>query len=281
MVELEAGPYHVRGISVGGVYTSLQVPELDVLLDAGIPIRSFAATDRIFLSHTHADHAGALPALLGIRGLIGKKRPKLFFPAELEPELREALRALEKLHHASMEIDAHPLSPGDEVPLGHGLAVRAFRTRHSIGSLGYQFLRRVQKLKPEFAHLPGPEIGRRRVAGEPLFDTVEQRELAYATDTRVEVLDENPSLFDTRVLVIECTYVDERRTVENAREYCHLHLDELLARAERFRNEQLVLMHFSQLYSPAEVREVVLRRLPPSLLGRVQVFAPEHGRWFG
>jgi uncharacterized protein len=33
--EVQAGPYRVRGVSVGGIYTSLQVPELRVLLDAG------------------------------------------------------------------------------------------------------------------------------------------------------------------------------------------------------------------------------------------------------
>ena len=281
MVELGAGPYTVRGISVGGVYTSIQVPELGVVLDAGVPLRSFAATDRIFLSHTHGDHASALVALLGIRGLIGKGPPTVFFPAELEPELRALLEAAERLHHCSTEIRAVPLRPGDEHPLGRELAVRAFRTKHAIDSLGYQFLRRVQKLKPEFRALPGPEIGRRRVAGEPLFDTAEQLELAYATDTRVEVLDENPSLYESRVLILECTFVDERRPVESARRYFHLHLDELLARADRFRNEHLVLMHFSQAYSPAEVRETIARRLPPSLRGRVGVFAPEQGRWFG
>ena len=38
--------------------------------------------------------------------------------------------------------------------------------------------------------LPGPEIGRRRKAGEPLFYTHEALELAYATATLPEVLDQ-------------------------------------------------------------------------------------------
>ena len=67
LTEVSAGPYTVRGISVGGVYTSLQVPELGVVLDAGVPIRSFAGTDRIFLSHGHSDHIDAVDQELGAR----------------------------------------------------------------------------------------------------------------------------------------------------------------------------------------------------------------------
>ena len=33
---------------------------------------------------------------------------------------------------------------------------------HPVPSLGYQLLRRVKKLRPEYAHLPGPELGVRR-----------------------------------------------------------------------------------------------------------------------
>lgn len=281
MIELAVPPYRVRGISVGGVYTSIQVPELDALLDVGVPLRSFAATDRLFLSHTHADHAGALGTFLGNRALIGKGGPKVFHPAEMTGPLQEALRALGTLHHCSAEIDPVPMLPGDEQPLGHDLWVRAFRTLHALPSLGYQFIRRVQKLKAGFLGLPGPEIAARRRAGEALFDTVEHLELAYATDTRVEVLDENPSLFRSRILVMECTFLEESRPVAKARAYGHVHLDELVARADRFENQALVLMHFSQVYSPREVHQLLANRLPPSLSRRVHVFAPASGPWFG
>ena len=84
LTTITAGPHSVRGISVGGVYTSLAVPELGLLFDAGASPRSLAATDTILLSHGHADHVGALPALLGIRGLSGKTRPpRVIMPAEI------------------------------------------------------------------------------------------------------------------------------------------------------------------------------------------------------
>jgi ribonuclease Z len=84
LTTVTAGPYTIRGVSVGGVYTSLAVPELDLLLDAGIPMRSAAGAGTLLLSHGHADHAGALGAMLGIRALHGQKAPlKLAMPAEI------------------------------------------------------------------------------------------------------------------------------------------------------------------------------------------------------
>src|SRR5215217_4262932 len=67
LTTVTAGPYTLRGVSVGGVYTSIAVPELGIVFDAGTSPRSTSAMDTILLSHGHADHIGALPAMLGIR----------------------------------------------------------------------------------------------------------------------------------------------------------------------------------------------------------------------
>ena len=134
---------------------------------------------------------------------------------------------------------------------------------------------------PEFAHLPGAEIGQRRRAGEDLFHVVERVELAYATDTLVSVLDNDPVLYSARVLILECTFLDERKSLEATRAGCHIHLDELLERADRFYNEALVLMHFSQIYKPWEVGPLLDRRCPPRLRQRIVPFVPASGDWPG
>ncbi len=282
LTELQAGPYSIRGISVGGVYTSLQVRELGVVLDVGLPIRSFAGTERIFLSHGHPDHAGALGALLGIRRLLGKGAPQVFLPAELAAPLQESLALQSRVHHCDLSIQAVPLLPGDTHELGQGLWVRALRTHHPVASLGYQFLRRVTKLSEPYRGLPGEEIARLRRENAPgVFEHVERLELAYVTDTLSRVLETSPSLLHSRVLILECTFVDAQRSIEDAQARAHLHLDELVARAELFQNEALVLMHFSQSLSQTEVHAQVRSRLPPSLQQRVHLVAPTAGPWFG
>lgn len=282
LTTVKAGPYTIRGISVGGVYTSLSVPELGAVLDAGVPPRSFISARQLFLSHGHLDHAGGLAGLLGIRALMSCHRVlQVFMPAQIVDSVHAMLRASAGLQRYELEIDAVPMHPGQEIQLRPDLWVRAFRTFHPVPSLGYQFFRRVQKLRPEFAGLPGPEIGRRRKAGEDLFDEVDRLELAYATDTLIRVLDAEPSLLDSKVLILECTFLDERKSLAASRAGCHIHLDELLERADDFRNQHLVLMHFSQIYKPREVVHILRERCPPALFQRIVPFAPERGDWFG
>ena len=83
------------------------------------------------------------------------------------------------------------------------------------------------------------------------------------------------------MLILECTFIDSKRTVQDAQERSHIHLDEIFARADLFQNEALVLMHFSQAYSPDEVHAVIQARVPEVLRERLRVFAPSSGRWFG
>lgn len=281
LTEVQAGRYTVRGASLGGMYTALHVPELDVLLDVGTALRGGCAAGTLFLSHAHVDHIGALPALLGMRGLCGVKKPlRVVAPTEVAEHLHEALNAFGSMHRWPLEVDAVAMEPGDELQLRRDLIVRAFRTWHPVPALGYLFLRRVQKLRPEFADLPGPEIGRRRRAGDTeLFTTAEHHELAYATDTLPRVLETTPELLDTRTLILECTFLDDRKSVEAARAGCHIHLDELLPWAPKLQNEALVLMHFSQLYKPDEVRSLLAKRWPESA-PPVVPFVPTGPRWW-
>ena len=281
LLRAQAGPYTIRGVSVGGLYTSLLVPELGVLLDVGIAPRSCTGAQHLFLTHGHADHMGALFTLLGARGLNRLPPVRLYVPADTLEHVAAALEALG--HLQGFRLDAEPIAvrSGAEFELRQDLAVRALEADHVVPTMAYQFFKRVNKLRPEFAHLPGAEIGRRRLAGEALFDTIEHLELAYVTDTLLSVVDRHPSLLETRVLILECTFLDDRKSVESSRASKHIHLDELLEKASQFKNEALVLVHFSQLYSPAEVHSILERRCPPDLWRRMVVFAPRRGSWPG
>ncbi len=277
---VKAGPYSVRGLSLGGVYTALHVPELDVAFDCGVPLRSAAGVGTLCLSHAHADHIGALNALLGIRGLQGVKAPlRVIMPAEIVDTLLVALRAMTELQRWPLDIQPIGVEPGDVVPLKGDLSVRALRTFHPVPSLAYQVVRRVQKLKPEHAGMPGAEIGARRKAGtaDELFETVEHPELAYVTDTLISALEHSPALLKSKVLIMETTFLDARKSLEASRAGCHIHLDEVIEHADMFTMPHLVMMHISQLYQPADVSPILDARLPSELRARTQVLLPDAG----
>jgi ribonuclease Z len=277
-----AGSHSVSGISVGGVYTSLAVPELGLLFDAGAPLRSLAAIDTIVLSHGHVDHIGSLPALLGIRGLQGKARlPRVIMPAEIEADLTAALAALSRLQRSPLEIEPIGMRPGDEIALRGDLRIRAVRTFHPVPSLGYVVVRRVAKLRPEFQGMTGPQIGALRHGGTDVTEYKDRLELAYATDTLISALDHSPELYQADTLIMECTFLDERKSLSAARASCHIHLDEVIERAGQFANRHVVMMHFSKLYSPDEISGILDARLPPELRCRVVPFIPGGAHWPG
>lgn len=275
---VKAGRLTLRGVSLGGVYTSIHVPELDLLLDAGTPIREAAGASTLLLSHAHADHIGALVTMLGLRGLHargGAPRPlTVVMPAEIVVTVEQALAAMSELQRYPLAITAVGLRPGDDHELRRDLRVRALRSFHPVPSLAYLVFRKVQKLRPEHAHLSGPEIARRRRAGDDLLMWAEQPELAYVTDTLVQAIDHAPELAAAPVVLLESTFLDDRKELEAARAGCHVHLDELVARAPSIATPHLVLMHVSQLYRPSEVEPILDARLPPELRARTQVLLP-------
>ncbi len=282
LTTVTAGAFTIRGISVGGVYTSLCVPELGLVLDAGASPRSSATFDTILLSHGHVDHVGALPAMLGIRALSGKVRPpRVIMPIEIVDDLQAALASLSKLQRFPLDIEAIGMAPGDELELRGDLKLRAVRTFHPVPSLGYVVVRRVARLRAELRGLTGPEIAARRRAGEEVSEYDDRLELAYATDTLVSVLDHSPELLRAKVLIMECTFLDDRKSLEAARAGCHIHLDEIIERAELFENEQIVMMHFSQIYRPGEIAALLDARLPASLRRRIIPFVPTSDNWPG
>jgi ribonuclease Z len=282
LAELRAGPFTLRGMSLGGVYTSIHVPELDCVFDVGIALRSASACGTLFLSHGHADHVGALTTFLGIRALHGKKSPlKVVMPAEIVDDLQAGLAAMAALQRWPLTIEPIGLRPGDTYPLRKDLIVRAVKTFHPVPSLGFLLCRQVDKLKRDFHDLPGPEIARRRAAGEDLFDRAERAELAYLTDTLISVIDHSPEVLAARTLILESTFLDDRKSREAARAGCHVHLDEIVERADAFAlTSALALMHVSQLYQPGEVGPILDARLPPALRAKTHCFAPS-GPWPG
>jgi len=280
LTRVRAGSCTVSGVSVGGVYTSLHVPEFDVIFDIGIAPRSFVGASKLLISHGHADHVGSLGSLIGLRGLARLPAPTVYLPEEIRSDVAEAVAALSRTQRRPLEVPFVSMVPGVDVACAD-LWLRPFRTLHGVPSLGYAFVRKVQKLKDEFLALPANEIVARKSAGLELFRQEERVELAYVTDSLIDVLDREPWLLQAKVLILECTFVDQSKSRAEAREKMHVHLDEIIERADTFDNEALVLMHFSQSHQPSEVRRVLTERLPPQLRPRVVPFLPERGNWPG
>ena len=153
--------------------------------------------------------------------------------------------------------------------------MRSFETFHRVPSQGYTVWERRRRLRPEFRNLEGARLGELRRAGQEIDESHDVPVLCFSGDTRVEVLERNPELQQAETLLLEATFLDDRVSVEDAREMGHIHLDELIARPELLAARDIVLHHFSARYTAADVSQICQQRIPDAVKARVRILGTD------
>ena len=50
-----------------------------------------------------------------------------------------------------------------------------------------------------------------------------------------------------------------------------MHLDDIIERADRFRNELIIAMHFSTRYATNQIERAVMKRMPAQIKDRIRL----------
>lgn len=272
-VELRLGDLRIEGWSRAGDETWFRVHPPGLAFDTGRGAFQLAGAHDVFLSHGHLDHALGLPYLLSQRSLHRLVHTRVFCPASVVEPLTALVKAAERLENAEYRYDLIPLVPGDRVEVGRDLSIEAFATDHVVPSLGFHLWRSRRRLAAAFAGLPPAELISLRERGIDTADVVEEIWVTYCGDTGPAIFDLEPRVFDSRVLMLECTFLGDAQRDKGGR-FKHLHLDDIAARAADFRNQALVLHHLSRRHPVAELRAEIERRLP-ELAPRVHILVEE------
>lgn len=268
--ELELAGIPLRAISAGGIETFIDLPGFKVAFDIGRCPPEAVARQTVLFTHPHIDHMGGVAYHAATRALQNMAPPTYVVPRVMVEAFEQLFAAWRRLDHSELQHVTVPLAPGEEYVLNERRVVRPFRALHTVPAQGYAIWSRTQKLKPEYRALPQAEIRRLRVdQGVEVTELVETPEVAFSGDTRIEIVEREEVVRRARLLVLETTFLDDRVDVEECRAKGHVHLDEVIARAELFQNEALLLTHFSRRYTPREIQEILAARLPACLQGRV------------
>ncbi len=265
----------VEGVSVGGLETFIDCPEWKLGFDIGRCPDAAVGRPTILFTHAHMDHMGGVAWHAATRHLRRVGAPTYVVPRENEAAFTELFEVWRRLDRSELAHTLVPLGPGEELELPNKLLVRPFRAYHRVPCQGYGIWSRRRKLRPEHHGKSDEQIRALcSSAAEDAFETLDVPELAFTGDTLIEVVERAEVVRKARVLVMEVTFLDELVSVQQCREKGHIHLDEVLERADLFENEALLFTHFSSRYSAARVVEILDRRLPASLRGRVTPLLP-------
>ena len=262
----------IEGYSRAAVQTYWRVPELKLGFDLGAQPWSFMGTETWFVSHAHLDHIVALPVYVARRRMMKMSPPTIYLPAVTIEPVERILRQFTRLDRGRLPCELVPLAPGDEVELSRELVVTVSATEHTVPSLGFVVWERRRKLKPELAKLSGPEIRDLRLSGQEVTNEQRIPRVAYLGDSTPRGLDDCPAMYEAEVLIIEVTFVAPRHRKERIHKFGHMHLDDVVERRERFKNQLVLASHFSTRYHHQQIRRFVEQALPDMLGGRLQLW---------
>ncbi len=264
----------LRGVSIAGRETWFHVPSLDLALDVGRSPAEILPAPNVFLSHAHLDHAGGLAYWASQRRLLRLPPARVFTDPAAVPAWNRILELHAGLEGVAYQVSVEGLAPGASVTLRKDLSVSAFRADHRVPTVGFVASEVRRRLLPGWQGRPEEEIRGAILAGEEVTRLSPRPLLAFSGDTGAGVVASAPrEAFEAKVLLLECSFV-EPEDLRRARDYGHLHVDDVAERADLFANEALVLTHLTLRSTPGELRRTIARRLPASLAARTVLFLP-------
>jgi ribonuclease Z len=281
------GQYVLTGRSRAAWHTSFVIPQLNLLLDAGLCVNKLRPK-HVFLTHGHSDHTAL--------SFVFVKRddpPDIFCPAEMKKVFDDFILANTMLNlgglftaddapqsgpesdgEGSDSVENHQLQKrnnnawlnthvthgihsGDVVPLRRlkNISAMAFDCDHTVPCLGYVFSATSQRLKPEYASLSGPELKNLRQSGAQITAPHNAPIFAFLGDTTAATLASGPSWLQggIPVVITECSFLyDEHKP--QADKTKHTIWCDLEKVVRKWPKTTFVLTHFSLRYNDEEIR---------------------------
>lgn len=265
--------FRLRGFSRSTIATFFHLRELGVLIDAGACPNEAASAPDVLLSHAHLDHAQALPYYVSMRTLLGMTPGRIHVPEGTGDGIRRWLDAFAELQGPDggrFQYTLQEHAPGEDIPLSGRRFARTLRAEHRVPSLGFTLFESRDKLLPAFSGLAGRELAALRARGERITERTLTPLVTYLGDTGPRIFEDHPEVGESEVLIAECTFLAPEHRA-NARETGHLHAQDFAERADLFRNQTLLLTHFSMRYPDDALPTLVRDALPETLCARVEL----------
>lgn len=256
----------ISGYSTALFSTFYFIEDWNLLFDAGdglsaCLLQKSRKIKHAFISHPDRDH---LCGLLQFNQLNARPDfPIIYYPKDSGsfPALANFTKTFDP--HVGqakwLGIDnskAIPISPQLQVlPIVNGHIETDENTFKSFSFLVQQTKR---KLKEEFAHLPGKEIGllRKEKGEDAITNLITKNVFGYSGDTPVG---DFSHWQNTETLIHECTFLrkEDMESKTHKKHNKHSVLSDVMDMAAQLQLKQLILGHFSSRYKKEEITQVI------------------------
>ena len=281
-VHVDTSCTSVVGFSISGLATYIQFPELDFCIDMGECPLSATSLNHVFLTHSHGDHARCLMRHHSLRKMMGVERESIYYlPECICDGARDWIRAeamFEGVPDTKFRYpEIVPVTAGDIRFLEYrkDLAFEAFEVKHSIPAMGGTLYYYKKKLKEEFLGKSADEIIQLRKDGIEITREVYDPLVSFMGDCMGESLLENQRVFQSKVLITECTFLaPEDYAMSHKKGHTHISqiADALNRMGDQVKCEKIILAHFSMKYSEKYIREMIAKEIPEKFLDRIVAF---------
>jgi ribonuclease Z len=266
---LQLAGIDVRAVSVAGLETCIALPELRVAFDIGRGHRDAVRNHTVLFTHAHIDHMGGIAHHVATRSLLGMTPPTYLMPKAVVGAVENLLDAFRALDGSDLPATLVGLSPGDAHAIGSRMLARPLKAFHPVPCQGYALMELRKNLRPDLVDAGRAAILAAKERGEDVNVVTEHPRVVFSGDTQIDFIEHNPLAQQADLLIMECTFVDDRVSVESARANGHIHLDEVVSRAALFQNKAILLTHLSARYRQEEAQAALDAKLPAALRERV------------
>lgn len=261
-----------HGLSLSGIRTAISMPEFSLSFDVAQGFPYLLNLKHFFLSHGHLDHAAGVPYIISQKAMTSQAPGNFYMPESLVEPLDRIMKIWQEIEKHEYQYNFMATRPDDEIQLNANHYLKAFPTKHRVDSLGYTLFEKNRKLKKEYSHLNQDQIIDLRRQNIDVQEWIHTPLVSFTGDTEIDFLDSRPWIKKSKILILETTYLDERKSIEQAKHWGHTHLDELIPRLDDIESEQIVLIHISSRYSDRDIQKIIQEKIPAKHRPRIAVF---------
>lgn len=263
---------NLRGLSLSGIRTAISLPDLSLTFDVAQGYPFLLHLKQFFISHGHLDHAAGIPYIISQKAMNHQEAPKFYMPPSLIEPMDRIMKTWQEIEKHEYKYEFHPVAADLEIPVKGNYFIKAFPTQHRIDSFGYTLFESSKKLSRKYYGRTQHELIQLKAEGHQLNELVHTPLVSFTGDTQIEFLESRPWVKKSKILLLEATYLDDKKSIKHARTWGHTHWHEIIPHLDEIESEKIVLIHVSSRYTWEEAQRILKESVPEKHRDRVELF---------